>query len=90
MTEYWQKVAHENANRFAKDKVDAMVEGFFKESGLIQLFREKGIFDKMDESPDLGPWKHSFGKWIALTYAMGYLDGIEKQKVTKLFVPGPQ
>jgi hypothetical protein len=87
MTEYWQKQAHQLANNFAKEKSLQFIEMFFKESGLLTQLRDAGILPALDLKPDLKPWEHAFGKYLALTYALGYMDGLEKQKSTKIYLP---
>lgn len=85
-TEYWQKVAHQNANKFAHEKVDDMILGFFRESGLLAILRDKDVIPNFPENPDLTAFKHAFGKWIGLSYALGYIDGIEKERAVRLII----
>ncbi len=80
--EYWQKVAHELANNFAKEKADEFMRMFMQESGI----RKELSKIKPWEEYDLLYFSARLGKYLALAYALGYLDGKDKKKLGKIYV----
>lgn len=76
-------MAHKLANNFAKEKALDLTKMFLVETGIIKVISEKEINDNSVAME----YERHIGKIAALSYAMGYLDGLEKQKEVTLFVP---
>lgn len=81
-SEYWQRQGHQLANHFAQKKADEFMRMFMQESGLMKELKKL----KPEEEWDMVKFQGVFGKYLALAFAMGYLDGLEKKKLGKIYV----
>lgn len=85
-TEYWQKQAQKLAYDWAQDRSFDLAFNFLIESGLmgeVDKDEEKAKLEKKDRTHAI---QECFGKFMALSFALGYLDGIKKQKAQQIIM----
>lgn len=92
--------AQQLANSFAHKKALEFCKLFLDESGLMDTIKKhlenqqksiknaskRGDFDQNSIKNPHILYEKAFGKWLAMSYALGYLDGIKREKLGKLLI----
>jgi len=83
------KNAQACGNAYVSERGKGYMAQFLQESDLLEkLTDEIGLDDKSEEAVEY--WNkifQAYGKYLALSYTMGYMDGMKGEKVTKLHIP---